>query len=88
MKYDLLEITTYFILPVLVAISFYIFVKGHEAETLRNKDMFIFIERNSMGCERFQYNGDRYWNCPDNVNATEIEVGVGKRRRKEPVIKE
>ena len=64
---------------------------SNEAEN--NKDKFIEIKRNSLGCVQYRYNQDKVWKCPKDMSISQIEKRVcsgGKintcRTEYEPVI--
>jgi len=66
-----------------------------ENESIRNKDKFIEIGKNSLGCVQYRYNSDIVWKCPKEKEVTQIEKRVctgGKYRScrtdYEPVIGE
>ena len=47
----------------------------------------ILLESNSLGCSRWQYNGSRYWKCPDkSINSVEV-TGYKGYTKQEPVVK-
>lgn len=54
-----------------------------ENRSAREKDKFVKIETNSLGCTKYRYNGDIVWSCPDNIkiNQIETEVCTGSRPR-------
>lgn len=37
------------------------------------KDKMVFIEKNSLGCSKFSYNGDLVWKCPKGLDISGIE---------------
>lgn len=37
------------------------------------KDKIIFMEKNSIGCSKYKLNGDIFWRCPKNIEASSIE---------------
>ena len=63
-----------------------LYMQYKEVEKERmNKE--IFIESNSVGCSRWQYNGNRYWKCPDK-SIISVEVnGYKGYTKQEPVVK-
>ena len=42
----------------------------------REKDKFIEVERNSLGCIKYRYNSDIVWKCPKEQGVTQIERRV------------
>ncbi|MEG1232270.1 MAG: hypothetical protein RSE18_00415 [Acinetobacter sp.] len=41
-----------------------------------NKDKFIEIGGNSLGCVQYSYNGDKVWKCPKDQSINQIETTV------------
>lgn len=55
-------------------------------ETGKDRFKHVFIESNSIGCDRYRYDNSYYWVC-DDKNIKTIEVRRGKiHKRYEPVV--
>lgn len=42
-------------------------------QAIKNKDKFVKIGENSLGCEKYKYNSDIVWKCPKDVGVTQID---------------
>lgn len=51
-------------------------VSCHQYNSMKNereKDKFILIEKNSLGCGKYKYNDSIVWKCPKELGLSSIE---------------
>lgn len=66
-----------FVAPMLVLILFGMAASiSNSNDRENNRDKFIEIGRNSLGCVQYRYNGDKVWKCPKEQSINQIEETV------------
>lgn len=71
---DLYLKVTFISIAVLLIYSLLAFLSASTTtKHIRDKDKFIELETNTLGCVKYRYNSDVVWKCPVNTDLTQIE---------------
>lgn len=92
--YSWVFIAGFFVAPMCFLILFGMAISIHSNNKQEiNRNKFIEIGENSLGCVQYRYNQDKVWKCPKDMSISQIEKRVcsgGKintcRTEYEPVI--